>query len=116
MITLSRFDYIYIFRPFVDFRKGSRGLAGIVQDEMHLNPFEKYLFLFCNRNRNRIKILYWDETGFALWYKCLEQNKYKWPVHLEEETVKVDLKKLKRFLAGLDPWQVPHQKLNYSVT
>jgi len=43
MLSPNKFDHIYFFRPYIDFRKGHRGLAGIVQDEMKLNPFEKYL-------------------------------------------------------------------------
>lgn len=78
MLALKKFDNIYLYRPFADFRKGISGLCGIVQDQMELNPFENYLFIFCNTRRDRIKILYWDQTGFAMWYKVLEKDKY-WP-------------------------------------
>lgn len=114
MLSLSQFDQVYLYRPFVDFRKGIFGLASFVQEVMELDPFGKYLFLFCNRKKDRIKALYWDETGFALWYKCLEAERFKWPYHLEEDQVVVDVKKLQSFLLGLDPWQRPHKKLHYS--
>ena len=57
MQGLKKFNNIYIFRPYVDFRKGIQGLAGIVQDEMNLNPFNKYLFIFCNSKQDRIILL-----------------------------------------------------------
>ena len=114
MLVLKNFDQIFIFRPYVDFRKGTKCLASIVQDEMKLDPFQKYLFLFCNQHRNKIKALYWDKNGFALWYKCLEQEKYKWPYHLEAETFSVNMKALNNFLLGLNPWEVPHKKVNYT--
>lgn len=113
MINIKKFDNIYFYRPFVDFRKGIYGLCSIVQDEMMLNPFEKYLFLFSNSKRNKIKALYWDDTGFALWMKHLETDKYQWPVHLDEDVLKVNLKKLDEFLIGFNPWQVAHKKKDY---
>ena len=113
LLKLKSFSKIYIYRPFTDFRKGIHGLSSIVQEEMELNLFEKYLFIFCNSNRNGIKVLYWDDNGFALWYKRLEKEKFKWPSHLKKESVSIDVKKLEEFLNGLNPWQVPFEKLNY---
>jgi hypothetical protein len=113
MINIKKFDNIFFYRPFVDFRKGIYGLCAIVQDEMNLNPFEKYLFIFSNSKRNKIKALYWDETGFAMWVKYLEEDKYRWPVHLEEEVLNVNIQKLNDFLVGFDPWQRPHKKKEY---
>jgi transposase len=49
----------------VDFRKSINGLVVIVEQEMALSPFSEALFVFCNRNRDRMKVLYWDRTGFA---------------------------------------------------
>ncbi len=115
MLSIKNFKNIYFFRPFADFRKGIDGLSLIVQEEMFLNPFENYLFIFCNNKRDKIKALYWDKTGFALWYKRLEKEKYKWPSHLDGESVKIDLKVLEQFLVGLNPWEKPHEKLIYSV-
>ena len=60
-----------------------------------------------------IKALYWDETGFALWYKVLEADRYKWPLHLEEDVITVNVKSLENFLIGFNPWQLPHNKKNY---
>ena len=116
MLAFDQFTKIYIYRPFTDFRKGIDGLAGIVQEQMKLNPFERYLFIFCSSGRSKLKILYWDDSGFVLWYKRLEEEKFKWPSHLDGDSLCVDVEKVKNFLSGLDPWQLPHKKLNYSQT
>ncbi len=57
---------IYLHRDAVDFRKSINGLVVIVEQEMQLSPFTPALFVFCNKNRDRMKVLYWDETGFCL--------------------------------------------------
>ena len=113
MLSLNQFDHIYIYRPFIDFRKGIHGLSVFIQEELELNPFGSYLFLFCNRGKNRLKALYWDQTGFALWYKCLEKESYQWPYHLEEDLVVVDVEKINQFLLGFNPWQVAHKKHSF---
>ncbi len=115
LLRLNYFDAIYLYRPTVDFRKGIVGLAAIVQDEMNLSPFKKSLYLFSNRHHNKLKALYWDKTGFALWYKILEEDRFKWPKHLKDENIIVDTKKLESFLSGLNPWQVEHKKINYEI-
>ncbi len=114
MLHLNKFKQIYLYRPYIDFRKGARSLASIVQDEMNLDPFQKYLFLFCNQVRNRLKVLYWDDSGFALWYKHLEEGKFKWPHHLEDINILTQSNQLRQFLSGLNPWEQPHKKLNYT--
>jgi transposase len=116
MLALDGFTKIYLYRPFIDFRKGIDGLCGIVQEQMKLDPFEKYLFVFCSSKRSKLKILYWDDSGFCLWYKRLEVEKFSWPQHIEEESLYVEPEKLKIFLTGLDPWKKPHKKLSYSQT
>jgi transposase len=116
MLSINSFDKIYLYRPFADFRKGIYGLCGVIQEQMQLNPFERYLFLFCNRHRNKLKAIYWDETGFVMWVKALEVEKFHWPGHLEGDCLEVDLKALDQFLTGLNPWQRGHKKLNYSST
>lgn len=113
MFSINKFDNIYFYRPYVDFRKGIYGLCSIVQDEMNLNPFEKYLFIFINSKRNKIKALYWDKTGFAMWVKYLMEDKYKWPSHLETNVLEVNIKALKEFLTGFNPWQLPHKEKKY---
>lgn len=113
MISIKCFDQIYFYRPCVDFRKGIYGLCSIVQDQMQLDLFAKYLFLFTNSKRNKIKALYWDQTGFAMWVKYLIDDKYKWPLKLDQEVIAVDVKKLEEFLVGLDPFQLPFKEKKF---
>ena len=94
-----------------DFRKQINGLSVVVQEEMGLDPFKKCLFIFCNKRRNRLKILYWDNNGFWLFLKRLEKDKYPWPRN-EEEVKEISFKDLKMLLSGIDFWNA-HKKLNY---
>lgn len=70
---------VYLHRDAVDFRKSINGLVSIVEQEMELSPFADALFVFCNKARDKVKVIYWDQTGFCLWYKRLEKEKFKWP-------------------------------------
>ncbi|MDW2173161.1 IS66 family insertion sequence element accessory protein TnpB, partial [Vibrio sp. 1567] len=79
MRGLTNAPAIYLYREFVDFRKSINGLAALVECETNLPLSSGALFLFTNKQRDKIKILYWDKTGFALWYKRLEKAKFKWP-------------------------------------
>ena len=72
-------DRVYIACGYTDLRKGIDGLAAMVQQQFQLDPFTNTLFLFCGRRRDRIKGLYWEQDGFILLYKRLEQGAYQWP-------------------------------------
>ena len=65
---------IYLRTAVTDMRNGFDGLCGLVPSEFPCAPNDGSLFLFINRRRDRIKILYWGATGFALWYKRLESG------------------------------------------
>ena len=84
-----------------DFRKQINGLTEIVKSEMKLNPLSKYIFIFCSADRKKIKILYWDKTGFCLWLKRLETNKFPWPKS-HDETYSITFKELRMLLAGIN--------------
>ena len=114
MVNLDFFDEIYLFRKYVDFRKSINGLAAIVEGEMNLSLFNRYLFIFCNRKRDKLKSLYWDRTGFALWYKRLEQDHFSWPFHYSEDRIMLDKEKVDLLLKGFDIWNYrPHETLSY---
>ncbi len=114
MRAIDQFDGIYLHRRFTDFRKSINGLSEIVQDVMILNPFENYLFVFCNRKCDRLKILYWDKSGFCLWYKRLEEEKFKWPKHFEDNVLELRIHSLELLLDGLQYWNMkPHRELHY---
>ena len=70
---------IYLACGATDMRKSINGLMGMVQNSFQLNPFENNIYIFCNRNRNRLKILEWDGDGFWLYFKRLERGHFRWP-------------------------------------
>ena len=72
-------DRVYIACGYTDLRRGIDGLASLVQQQFHLDPFTNTLFLFCGRRRDRIKALYWEGNGFVLLYKRLESGSFQWP-------------------------------------
>ncbi len=79
MKLLADVSTVYLHRDEVDFRKSINGLVLIVEQSMQLSPFSDALFIFCNKNHDKLKVVYWDQTGFCLWYKRLEKEKFKWP-------------------------------------
>jgi transposase len=103
---------IYLHRDVVDFRKSINGLVMIVEQEMALSPFAPALFAFCNRKRDRIKVLYWDRTGFCLWYKRLEKEKFKWPRRYPEEIMQLDDEQWRWLLSGYEI--IGHTPLRYA--
>lgn len=105
---------VYLCVAPVDFRKSINGLSLLVQDEFALNPFESALFAFCNRQRDKIKLLYWERNGFCLWYKRLERERFKWPKHACNETITLTGEQLNWLLDGFDIFtQKPHQSLHF---
>lgn len=94
-----------------DMRKSINGLSIIAKKVMQENPYNDQLFVFCNRKRDRIKILYWDKNGFSLWLKWLDKHKYPWPKS-EEQKQLIDIEKLKMILTGIDFFNA-HQRLEY---
>lgn len=75
---------VYLAVGVTDLRKAVDGLAAIVQLDFELSPFEPCLFAFCNRQRNKVKILEWSERGFWLHYFRLEKGRLPWPQEGEE--------------------------------
>lgn len=104
---------VFLYRDPVDFRKSYRGLGAIVELEIGHNPFDGALYVFINRQRNKIKCLFWENNGFVLYYKSLAEEKFKWPTHNDELTVLTG-QQMNWLLDGYDIAQMnPHKKLHY---
>jgi transposase len=93
---------IFLHRDGVDFRKSINGLSLIIEHELGLDAMNSALYLFVNRAKTKIKILYWDITGFALWYKRLERNRFKWPSKNSTELLELSNIQLEWLLGGYD--------------
>jgi transposase len=100
MLTLSSAQRVYLACGVTDLRKSIDGLAALVQEGFGLDPFSPCLFVFCNRERNKLKILYWDHNGFWLFYRRLERGRFQWPTG-GEGTVAVSSRELRWLLDGL---------------
>ena len=91
---------VYLACGRTDMRKSINGLSAIVESSFNLNPFDGALFVFCNRNRDRLKILYWDGDGFWLYFKRLEKGRFRWPAASEEATMTLTGEELAILLGG----------------
>lgn len=105
---------VYVVLGVTDMRKAINGLSLLVADHLQRDVFSGHLYVFCNRGRNIIKILYWDRNGFCLWQKRLEKHRFCWP-ESAEEVLELGHRELNWLLEGLDPLQVRgHPRLGYS--
>lgn len=99
-----------------DMRKSINSLSMLVEGELELDPFSGHLFVFCNRRRTMLKVLYWDRNGFCLFFKRLEKHHFKWP-QKKEDLMEVGGRELGFLLEGLDiSTFCPHESLRYSTT
>jgi transposase len=104
MRSIPEFESIFLHRGYVDMRKSIYGLSVIVSEEMRLDLKSRSLFIFCNKKRTHLKILYFDKSGFALWFKKLEEMKFPWPKQDEESVISIQSKDLEMMLDGINIW------------
>lgn len=79
MLTISRATRVFLATRPTDMRKGFDGLFALVENVIHEDPFSGHLFVFRNHRRDRLKILWWDRDGLAIFYKRLERGSYQFP-------------------------------------
>jgi transposase len=91
---------IYLACGPTDMRKEINGLAVLVELSFKLDPFAETLFVFCNRRRDRLKILEWGDDGFWLHFKRLEKGHFKWPSSGKEMTMTLSSEELEHLLSG----------------
>jgi len=101
MLTISDSARVYLACGATDMRKSIDGLAALVQYAFELDPFDASLFVFCNRERNKLKILCWDTNGFWLVYRRLEKGRFRWLSSAAGQTQTVTRRQLQWLLDGL---------------
>jgi transposase len=102
MILLPSAVRIFLCTRPTDLRKSFDGLTGLVQECFAQDLLTGHLFLFLNRRRDRIKILYFDRDGLAIWYKRLEAGSFQLPQPRESDGVELQPAQLAMLLSGID--------------
>jgi transposase len=105
MIALPPQIRVFLYRLPTDMRKSFNGLVALTESALKQDPLSGSFFVFVNRRRDRIKILYWGQTGFCIWYQQLQKGTYQLPAAdvLEElETIEVTRSQLSLILDGID--------------
>ena len=104
MISLPHSVRVFLHAPATDLRKGFDALSGLVTTAFGQDPLSGHLFLFVNRRRDRLKILYWDRDGLAIWYKRLETpGTFQLPaVPHDAMSIEMTATQLSLILSGID--------------
>ncbi|MCG3185343.1 MAG: hypothetical protein ICCCNLDF_03572 [Planctomycetes bacterium] len=108
MIGLPPSTRVFLCLPPTDMRKSFDGLAALAVDVVRQEPLSGHLFVFRNRREDRIKVLYWDRTGFCLFYKRLEQGTFRFPGRMTTTAAdavsagEIDAAELALILEGID--------------
>ena len=116
MISFGSKTKVYLASGSTDMRKAVNGLMVLVEDVLQADPFSSHLFVFCNRLRDKIKILYWHNNGFWLLYRRLEKQRFWWPDRHDDAAVEISTRELSWLLEGLDITRVEaHKVANFSM-
>jgi transposase len=103
MISLPHPVRVFLHTPATDLRKGFDALCGLVTTAFAQDPMSGHLFLFVNRRRDRLKILYWDRDGLAIWYKRLETGSFQIPaINRDAVSLEMSPTQLTLILSGID--------------
>jgi len=111
VIVLPASVRVYLCTAPCDMRRGFDGLHALVTGAMQLDAFAGHLFVFANRRRDRVKILYWDRDGFAVWAKRLEEGTYAMPFAEGEPRQEITAAELGALLSTRYPLCAPGQVL-----
>ena len=110
MMHLPASVRVYLALAPCDMRKSFDGLHALVKESLQLDAFAGHLFVFANRSRDRLKILYWDQDGFAIWAKRLEQGTYAMPSSEAGTRQQITAAELGAILSGIDLSQAKRRK------
>ena len=101
MLSADNAPRVYLACGSTDMRKSIDGLAAIVTCVYAQDLFANSLFVFCNRGRDKVKILTWDHNGFWLYYRRLERGRFRWPDQSDAQTISISRRQLQWLLDGL---------------
>jgi len=109
MLTLPPAVRVFIATEPADMRRSFDTLAMLAEQVIRQDPYSGHLFAFRNRSGDRLKILYWDRSGFCLWYKRLEEGVFRLPTG-KGASVELDTSDLAMILEGIDPASAKREK------
>ncbi|MBY0545914.1 MAG: IS66 family insertion sequence element accessory protein TnpB [Candidatus Obscuribacterales bacterium] len=103
---------IFLCTQDTDMRKSFDSLRGIIRSAMHLDPLAGYLFVFKNRRGDRIKCVFWDRDGFAMFYKVLQKGTFQFPnlESINSAGLEIDASTLRMILDGIDLGSMRRQR------
>lgn len=101
MLSEVQVNQVYLACGSTDMRRSIDGLAVLVREGFNLDPFAPALFVFCNRQRDKLKILFWDHNGFWLFYRRLERGRFQWPADAGSAPLRITRRQLRWLLDGL---------------
>ena len=104
---------VFAYRHPVDLRKSIDGLTSLIEGALGEDPFSGTVFVFVNRRRDKVKLLYWERNGFCLWYKRLERERFAWP-RMTTQALSMSGQQLSWLLDGYDiTYLKPHAEQRY---
>ncbi len=115
MIGITHGVKIYLCTTPTDMRKSFDGLCGLTDQQIRQDPLSGHLFVFRNRNRDRLEIMYWDKDGLAIWYKRLEKGSFQLPTDFVDKekrpkSAEISSEELSMLLGGIDLANVKRRK------
>ena len=109
--------HVWLAPGATDMRKSIDSLAAIVTYAIGQDPLSRQLFVFCSRDRSKLKILFWDSNGFWLFYKRLEKGRFRWPENPSENALCITRRQLRWLLDGLSIEQkLAHRPVSASIS
>jgi len=116
MISIASSTRIFVATSPTDMRKGFDGLQGLVSNALGQDPLSGHLFLFVNRRRDKLKVLYWDGDGLAIWYRRLEQGTFQMPtIRSDKNAAEINREDLIMLIRGLD-YENVHRRKRFKIT
>ncbi len=105
MLSVSSHVRVFLARDPVDMRKSFHGLTALTESVLKQDPLSGHLFMFVNRRRDRIKLLYWGGSGFCIWYQQLQRGTYQLPDTATADAhtgIEITVSQLSLILDGID--------------